>query len=305
MSSPALHRVVLADGDVAVTLLNYGAITRSWTIRGVPMVRQLPADEAYLSDPHFTGIIAGRVANRTANGQFVLNGQPQQLSRNDGLHHLHGGACGLGKRFWQMEANGPHALRLSLHSPDGEEGYPAAVDFTIDIRLEGHILTYDMRARPDRPTPINLAQHSYYTLGGPLWGAKLALTADRHTPADSDGIPSGTIAPVANTPLDFTTPRALGPADAHLDTNLLFVDNRNQSAPVATLEANGHRLRMWSDQPGLQLYTGAQLPTPNSALCLEPQAPPNALNTPAFPPIIATPAQPYRQILRVEIREDL
>jgi len=301
--SSGLRCLTLRAGGVAVTMLNYGAITRGWTIGGVPMVRALPQDEDYLNDPYFTGIIAGRVANRTANARFSLNGTRHHLTRNDGPHHLHGGPRGLGKRFWQMEPNGPQALRLSLHSPDGEEGYPGAVDFTIDIGLEGHTLTYKMHARPDRPTPINLAQHNYYTLGGSLWGAKLAIAADRHTPADTAGIPTGEIAPVANTPLDFTSPRALGPADANLDTNLLFVENRDQSAPVATLAANGHRLRIWSDQPGLQLYTGAQLPTPNSALCLEPQAPPNALNTPAFPSIIATPAQPYRQILRVDIRE--
>ena len=305
MSDPALRRVVLHEGAVAVTLLNYGAITRGWTVGGVEMVRSLPNDEAYLADQYFTGIIAGRVANRTANGRFTLGGQRHRLSQNDGPHHLHGGARGLGKRFWQIEPDGATAARLAYHSPDGEQGYPAAVDFTLDIRLSGHTLTYDMRAVPDRPTPINLAQHSYYTLGGtgPVWGARLALNADRFTPTNAQGIPVGKIKPVADTPLDFRHPRALCAADAALDTNLLFTKARDPSAPVATLGTNGYALRLWSDQPGLQLYTGAHLPTPNSALCLEPQAPPNALNHPAFPPIIATPGQPYRQMLRVEIRK--
>jgi aldose 1-epimerase len=129
------------------------------------------------------------------------------------------------------------------------------------------------------------------------------LKADRFTPANPEGIPRGKVEPVANTPLDFRHPRALGPADAALDSNLLFADNRDPDAPVATLTTNGYRLRMWSDQPGLQLYTGAHLPAPNTAICLEPQAPPNALNQPAFPSIIATPERPYRQKLRVEIRE--
>ncbi len=305
MSNPALRRMVLRDGEAAVTLLNYGAITQGWTVGGVPMVRSLPHDEAYLDDRYFTGIIAGRIANRTENGRFRLAGQRHQLGQNDGPHHLHGGPHGLGKRFWQIEPDEAKAARLRYHSPDGEQGYPASVDFIVDIRLSGHTLTYDMSAVPDRPTPINLAQHSYYTLGGtgPVWGAKLALTADRFTPTNAQGIPNGELRPVANTPLDFRNPRALGPADAMLDTNLLFPQARDPAAPVATLTANGYALRMWSDQPGLQLYTGAHLPTPNTALCLEPQAPPNALNTPAFPSIIATPEQPYRQVLKVEIRE--
>jgi len=303
MSSSALRRVVLQDGGVAVTLLNYGAITQSWAVDGVPMVQSLPKDEDYLTDPFFTGIIAGRVANRTANGRFRLNGGPHQLSQNDGPHHLHGGALGLGKRYWEMAPDGPQAVRMSYHSPGGEEGYAATVGFTVIIRLSGHTLTYEMTALPDRPTPINLTQHNYYTLGGtsPIWGAKLALTADHTTPANAEGIPSGEIVPVAGTPLDFRTPRALGPKDATLDTNLLFPKSRAPTTPVATLWANGYRLRMWSDQPGLQLYTGAHLPTPNTAICLEPQAPPNALNQPDFPSIIATPKQPYRHVLRVKI----
>ncbi len=298
--------MVLQDGNVAVTLLNYGAITRSWTIGGVPMVRQLSQDADYLTDPHFTGIIAGRVANRTANGRFTLNGRPHQLSLNDGPHHLHGGPRGLGKSLWQMEPDGPQALRLSYHSPDGEEGYPGAVDFTVDIRLAGHTLSYDMQAMPERPTPINLAQHSYYTLGGtgPIWGARLQLAAARYTPASADGIPRGEIATVSGTALDFQAPRALGPADAALDTNLLFTPTHG---PMARLWANGYRLRMWSDQAGVQLYAGAHLPRPNTALCIEPQAPPNALNAlnaQGFASIIATPEQPYRQQLQVEIRRD-
>ncbi|NOR62261.1 MAG: galactose mutarotase [Rhodobacteraceae bacterium] len=303
MSNPLLRRVVLRDKGVAVTLLNYGAITQSWTVGGVPMVRALTTGEDYLTDQFFTGIIAGRVANRTASGRFSLNGARQQLSQNDGPHHLHGGVRGLGKRFWEMEPDGPQAVRLSYHSPEGEEGYPATVDFTVNIHLSGHTLTYEMAAEPDRPTPINLTQHNYYTLGGtgPIWGAKLALTAEHATPANAEGIPSGEIVPVAGTSLDFRTPRALSPKDAALDANLLFSKSRAPTTPVATLCTNGYRLQMWSDQPGLQLYTGAHLPAPNTAICLEPQAPPNALNQPDFPSIIATPAQPYRQVLRVKI----
>ena len=306
LGKSSLHRVVLADGEVAVTFLNYGAITRDWTIAEVPMVRRLNHDEDYLTDDTFTGIIAGRIANRTANGRFATEGKTYQLSQNDGANHLHGGTNGLGRRFWSSEPDGPKATRLSYHSPDGEEGYPGAVDFQVDIRLSGHRLTYDMRATPDRPTPINMAQHNYYTLGGqgPIWGQNLWVNADRYTPVNAAGLPLGDISPVDGSGLDFRRARPLNHTDSKLDTNVLFPEARNEENPVAQLSGHGYTLQMWSNQPGAQLYSGGHLPEANTGFCIEPQAPPDAVNQPQFPSIFATPDQPYRQILHVDIRRE-
>ncbi len=298
MSERCLHEVTLHDGETRVSLLNYGATTRDWRLGEVAVIRGHAQAEDYLADRRFSGAIVGRVANRIAGGRFKLGGRTYQLERNDGENHLHGGAHGLWRQFWQLEADGARRARFSHHSPDGAQGYPGAVDFSVDVTLAGTTLTYEMRARVDRATPINMAQHNYYHLGGtgPLWGHRLRVDAPFYTPVDRAGIPTGMRAQVARTRLDFRQFRALEPADRALDHNLIFAAGRDPARPVAELRANGLHLRLWSDQPGLQAYAGGW-----DALCLEPQLPPDSLSHSDNSAIIATPDRPYRQVLRVDI----
>ncbi|MGB8624374.1 MAG: aldose epimerase family protein [Paracoccaceae bacterium] len=314
------HTVVqarLEAGDVAVTLLSLGCITQDWRLDGQPVVLGYADPAGYLKNPNHFGVIAGRVANRTAGGRFMLDGKPVQLSVNDPPNHLHGGTRGLGARNWRMEGESGKSLRLSYHAPNGEEGYPGAVDFTVTITLAGHRLTYVMEAVPDRPTPINLAQHSYYNLtgGGPVWDHRLHIPAPHYTPVDANLVPTGEIAPTAGTRYDFTSPRTLEQADPdHLgsDINLVLGNGRDPGRPSATVEAGGLALRLWTDEPGLQLYNAMHLGlTPGGhdgqtydrfhGLCLEPQHFPDSLHNPAFPTIICSPERPYRQTLTVEI----
>ncbi|MHC0054741.1 aldose epimerase family protein [Actibacterium sp. D379-3] len=310
----AVHQARLVEGDVAVTLLSLGCITQDWRAGNVPVVLGYADPAAYLHNPTYFGVIAGRVANRTAHGRFTLNGRPVRLSKNEGANHLHGGTRGLGARNWAMEGDGANAVRLTYRAPDGEEGYPGAVDFSVTVRLSGHRLSYAMDGRPDRPTPINLAQHSYYNLagGGPVWDHRLHLPATGFTPTDAQGIPTGAVAPVTGTRYGFNAPRLLGDADpGHLgsDVNLVLAA---PGGPAATLTCANMRLRLWTDQPGMQLYNAMHLTrTPGGhdrrvydrfhGLCLEPQHFPDSLNQPRFPPIICTPDRPYRQRLTVEI----
>ena len=309
----------LESAVAAVSVLNYGAITRSWEVhaQGKPLSVVLGYKDLhqYLADPFYLGAIVGRVANRTANGRFRLNGKTCQLTQNEGRHHLHGGIKGLGRRLWQMERDGARRLRLRYLSPDGEEGYPGTVRFTVDMALSGSRLTYDMRAVPDRPTPINLAQHNYYNLAGgqgDIFDHSIRIQAAQYTPTDGEGIPTGQVCDVEGTPLDLRKTVALHRVDPErkgIDSNLLFDPGRDRKKPVAELRApNGLRLRMWSDQPGLQLYTGAGLKRPAfrafTGMCLEPQYPPDCLNNPGFCVIIATPETPYRQVLTVDINGD-
>ncbi len=309
----------LESAVAAVSVLNYGAITRSWEVhaQGKPLSVVLGYKDLhqYLADPFYLGAIVGRVANRTANGRFRLNGKTCQLTQNEGRHHLHGGIKGLGRRLWQMERDGARRLRLRYLSPDGEEGYPGTVRFTVDMALSGSRLTYDMRAVPDRPTPINLAQHNYYNLAGgqgDIFDHSIRIQAAQYTPTDGEGIPTGQVCDVEGTPLDLRKTVALHRVDPErkgIDSNLLFDPGRDRKKPVAELRApNGLRLRMWSDQPGLQLYTGAGLKRPAfrafTGMCLEPQYPPDCLNNPGFCAIIATPETPYRQVLTVDINGD-
>lgn len=191
------------------------------------------------------------------------------------------------------------------------------------MRLDGARLRLDISARPDRPTPINLAQHSYWNLGGAGAGGgdvldhRLRLEASRFTPAGLDLIPTGEIAAVAGTPLDFRRARTLrGPDGAPLPLDLNFVldADRDPEAPAAEVlsPAGDLRLRVWTDQPGIQVYNapGLSVPVPGlegrvygpfSGLCLEAQNFPNAINQPGFPDPAFTPERPYAQRLEIEI----
>jgi aldose 1-epimerase len=323
-SEPPIRSHLLESGCARVSILSLGCITQDWQVpvpegwRGVVLGHDAP--EAYRADPYFLGQIVGRVANRIAGARFAMPAPPESgphpptrplsggavapvctLAANDGPHCLHGGPDGLGRRVWAMEPDGARAVRLQVHSPDGDQGFPGAVDVTVTIALDGARLSYAMVAHPDRPTPIALAQHSYYTLAGrgPVDGYRVSLAASACTPAGPDLIPTGAVVPVAGTPCDFRVARPIGAR--RLDLNLVLDAG---DGPAAEVTAGGLRLRLWTDQPGLQLYTGDGLGAPfapRHGLCLEPQGFPNAVNMPAFPSVVCTPERPYRQTTTVEI----
>ena len=316
-----VRRATLESGQARVSVLNYGAVTQDWRIlragQARPVVLGFERFEDYPKHSRSFGIIAGRVANRTAKGQFTLDGQSYQLPTNNGPNHLHGGTFGLGRCIWEMDAEGTRAVHLRYRSPEGEEGYPGTVDFELTVTLRDATLTYEMTARPDRPTPVNLAQHNYYNLGGEtILEHQLHIAASQYTPVDDTLIPTGEIAPVQDTHFDFTAPTLIGAhaqARDGIDLNLVLDSDRDRSEPAATLKGpDGVRLSLWTDQPGVQVFNAPkmEIPVPGldgrrygpfSGLCLEPQKFPDALNQSHFPSVIATPEEPYRQRLAVEI----
>lgn len=309
----------LQDGDSAVTVLNLGAITQDWQVaapggpRHVVLGYADPA--AYLDNPMFLGIIAGRVANRIPGGRFPLGGTTWQVPPNEGPNVLHGGPMGIGRQLWQAERDGARALRLSLDSPHLDQGFPGAVRFEIDISLDGPRLRYDMRATPDRETPISLAQHSYYNLNGgtaPVWDHVAHVPASRFVEVNEALLPTGQLALVEGQPFDLRRPRRLDEADpTSTGSDISHVFDRLGHNTV-TLSGHGLRLTMEADRPGLQFYTGvglaprhAPLPgqshAPFHGMCLEPQGLPDAVNQPGFPSILCTPEAPYRQVLDITI----
>lgn len=320
----SVDQIVLESAEAAISVLSYGCIVRDWRVQGagrsLPMVLGFPGLEDYVRHSRGHGMIAGRVANRTAYGRFTLDGREYQLTRNDGPHHLHGGTVGLGQRVWEMEGEeAAGAVHLRYLSPDGEQGYPGAVEFAVTYRLEGARLVCEMAGMPDRPTPINLAQHNYYNLDGEgnVRGHALRIAAPDYIPVAEDGIPEGVIRPVADTRFDFTAPRTLAEADPEgrgYDHNLVLDAARDRAAPAAELASarTGQRLRLWTDQPGLQLfdtrkYTIAALGhegqryNPFAGLCLEAQHFPDSLHHPEWPSIVCSPEAPYFQRLTVDI----
>lgn len=299
-------QATLSSGRLEVSVLTLGAATRSIRFDGTETLLEYPDIDRYQDNPFYLGAIAGRVANRISNAAFRMDGRRYDLSANWHGHQLHGGADGFSRRLWTLETDSANtAVRLTLHSGDGDQGYPNAVAVTVDMSVAGDVLTYDMTATPTGPTPINLAQHNYY-LSRAL-DLSVKLEAPRWCPTDDNLIPTGQVVPATGA-YDLSRFRRLADMarDGHnIDAN--YVPDGSGMRQVALLRAPGRfEMAMESDQPGLQVYTGHWLSEPfepSSALCLEPQYFPNAVNTPGFGDIIHTPDRPYRQTTRLRYRK--
>ena len=302
----AVDAARLSAGNMAVTVLSYGAVTQTWRIgdRSIVLGYEDPAD--YAADPYYHGAICGRVANRIRGGRFVLDGHEVQLPVNNGPNALHGGPEGISKQHWTMEADqAANAVRLAYVSADGESGYPGRAAFEVVVSLTDTQLTYDMRAEVDRPTPISLAQHNYYNLtGGEIWDHVVTVPADAFLVADEALIQTGERRSGSGTQYDLRVPRPLSevaPNREMMDACLVLTG----AEPGATLTAPGApTLTFLTDQPGMHVYNANTLAAPFApftAFCLEPEHFPDAVNHPEFPSVIARPDKPYAQRLTIEV----
>lgn len=296
-----------------------------------------PDPASYVADGPCAGKTPGRYANRIARGRFMLDGKEYTLPVNNGPNHLHGGPNGFQNRIWNVADVTDGCVRFSLTSADGDAGYPgnlvASVTYTW---TESDELRIDYEAETDAPTVVNLTNHSYFNLGGHDAGAvramnqELTLACNRWLPTDDTLIPSGEMAPVEGTPMDFRTAKAVGkdifPADAMPSTEVLIkdfdairygkgydncwvIDNADGSLkPIATLfdPESGRRLRVSTDQPAVQVYGGnwvsgcpvgkdGTVYTDYCAVAIECQGCPDAPNKPEFPSQVVRPALPYRR----------
>ncbi len=304
-----VETAVLTDGEMRASVLNYGAITQEWLYKDRPLILGFNDLSAYFKDTSYTGAIVGRVANRIGGARFDLEGTGFELSANEGENTLHGGERGLSSQFWDLKKMVPNEVLLSYLSRDGESGFPGEVRFEVRISLQFPRLIYSFTAHPDRPTPISLTQHNYYTLGSSdgVDAHKLKLASNQYLEIDHQGIPSGRVCSTAENELDFQESKSIGSISAGIDHYLCFDHTRDPKAPVAVFSApSGLALTVYSDQPGAQVYSRAKMAKPfrgSSGLCIEPSGYPNAPNIPSFPSIICTPENPYRQVLALEISE--
>jgi aldose 1-epimerase len=277
--------------------------------------------EQYESQSPYFGALIGRVANRIAKGQFTLNGKTYELAINNGPNHLHGGLKGYDKRIWNarpIELADAAALELSLTDRDGTEHYPGTVPVKVTYTLRQNTLRLDYKATTDKPTPINLTNHAYFNLrdagASDILNHVLQIEADEYTPVDETLIPTGRIAKVAGTAIDFTSPKpigrdltAMGGDPPGYDHNLVLRVQDGTFAHAATVEepVTGRRMEVWTNQPGVQLYTGNFLDgtvrgkagvtyKQHHAFCLETQHFPDAVHHPQFPTIILAPEQVYQ-----------
>jgi aldose 1-epimerase len=305
------------DRGYQVDIITYGgAITSLWTPdrNGAfgDIVLGFAALKDYVGNSRYFGATIGRHANRIAKGRFTLDGVEYQLPRNNGANHLHGGFCGFDKRVWTATEEGD-GLRLSYFSKDGEEGYPGNVEAFVDYHLGDNELSIDYRALTDRETIVNLTNHSYFNLkgDGTILEHELTLHADSFTPVSEDLIPTGEIAPVAGTPMDFRNGRAIGSEIRSIggyDHNFVLNDWDGSLRSAARLyePVSGRGLEILTTQPGMQFYSGNFLDgsfigkngfayVKYAALCLEPQHFPDAPNHPNFPSTVLRPGEEYRQ----------
>jgi aldose 1-epimerase len=280
--------------------------------------------KGYLAGHPYFGCLVGRVANRIAKGRFTLDGKEYKVATNNGPNALHGGLKGYDKVVWKAGKaaadDGKASLELSYPSKDGEEGYPGNLSCTVTYTLtDDNELRIDYRATTDRPTPVNLTNHSYFNLAGPasgdILGHEIMLAADRYTPVDDMLIPTGEIKPVRGTPLDFTKPEKIGARIDRLkgdpggyDHNFVINGGGGKLALAARVHEpkTGRVMEVHTTEPGVQFYTGNFLDgtvkgkggvvyKKHQGLCLEAQHFPDSVNHPDFPSIVLKPGQTYTQ----------
>ncbi len=297
----------LKTPEISVQITNFGARVLSFEYQGTDCLfgpktlEDLPADTCYC------GSICGRVANRIAGGSFVLDGKEYSLVVNNGPNHLHGGLKGFSDMPWSVEEATDSRLVLTLVSPDGQENYPGAVTVRAIYTVEGRRLTLEMEATTDAPTLVNLTNHAYWNLNGTgtVDTHCLQVNATAYTPMVAN-IPTGVIAPVAGTLYDLQRPACLrerNAADAiagGYDDN--YVLPTTPGVKLAAVLTNGRRtLRVLTDAPGLQVYTGDYLPLPRGGVALEAQNFPDSPHNPHFPTIELRPGQVYARTIAWEI----
>ncbi len=274
----------------------------------------------YLERPSWFGSTIGRTCNRIARARFSLDGETFRLEPNDGPHHLHGGRGGFAMALWNgtpFREAGELGVEFRLRSPHGEGGYPGELDATARYALtERDELVITFSATADRPTPVDLTNHCYWNLRGAGSGTirdhVLELAADHYLPVDHELIPTGEILPVANTPMDFRAPRAIGERLDEAGRNGAGYDHcfvvRGRSGELRFAArvhepGSGRTMEIQTTQPGMQFYTGNSLDGSasvnhrprHSGFCLETQHFPDSPNRAQFPTTILRPGQTYRQ----------
>jgi galactose mutarotase-like enzyme len=331
-----LYTLTNTNGLVA-KITNYGAILTELhlpdnngelddVVLGFDTLKDYFAANRYL----YFGAVVGRVANRIANAEFTLDGRQYNLAANAAPHHIHGGNKGFDKVVWEAEpinSSQGQALKLTYLSPDGEEGYPGNLKVTAIYTLtNNNELKLEMTATTDKPTPVNLVNHSYWNLAGHasgnILGQYLTIDADRYTPSNEQGIPTGEIKSVKDTPYDFTQPRSIGEGINQLrntltqkypggyDLNYVLNGASDKLKPAATVyePKSGRVMELYTNQPGMQFFSGNfdELETlgkrgvvykRHQGLCLETQHFPDSVNQPNFPSVILRPGEIYRHTM--------
>jgi len=316
-------------GGMEVRVLTYGGIITSIRVpdrngKLGDVVLGYDSIDGYVKNPPYFGAIIGRYANRVGKAQFTLDGKTYKLAANNDRNSLHGGLKGFDKVVWrakEVRKSGQAGVELSHLSADGDEGYPGNLSVSVTFLLsEQNELSLDYAATTDKPTIVNLTHHDYFNLAGDgegdVLGQVLTIHATKYTPVDPMQLPTGVLADVAGTPLDFRKPTAIGARIEAKDEQLrlglgydhnFVIDRQKPGLAVAatvTDPKSGRTLEVRTTEPGVQFYTANHLDgsqgkaghryIKRGAFCLETEHFPDSPNRPEFPSAVLRPGEKYR-----------
>ena len=322
-SRPYLYKMK-NDAGMEVQVSDFGATLVNVTVldhdkNPVEVVLGYEDAAAYENGTAAIGAIVGRNANRIGGACVTIHGIDYKLAENDGKNNLHSGPDVYQKRMWKVIENGDDHVTFLLHSPDGDQGYPGALDMKVTYTLdEENGLTIHYEAVPDQDTVINMTNHSYFNLNGHKSGSvlhhRMQLLSDAFTPADAQSIPTGEICPVDGTPMDLRSTKALG-AEIDAASEPLILGNgydhnwvmkkegRLDKVAEVTGDESGIVMEVWTDRPGVQVYTANFLENEagrngavyqkRDAVCLETQNYPDAVHQKNFPEAICKKGETY------------
>lgn len=313
-----VYLIKLANGSIEAEFITFGATMRALRVldkNGVMRDVCLGYDsvEEYAAMDGYLGATVGRYANRIGGASFRLNGKEYKLTANEGENQLHGGNIGFSHRLWGFGCT-ENSVTFSIDSPDGDEGYPGNLHAEVTFSIEGKNLRIDYSAKSDADTVVNLTNHTYFNLGGhdsgDVYGHRLKISAENYTPCGAGNIPTGEIAPVASTALDFRSETLLSErlndsfleGTCGIDHNFVL-----SSSPAAVLccPESGIKMTCTTSLEGIQVYSAGFLTERkgkggatygrHNAVCLETQHFPDAINKPAFPSPILKAGEEYKE----------
>ena len=313
--------MVMAVSDFGATLQSLWVPDKNGDLRDVVLGYDDPASYEGNSLPFF-GATIGRNANRIRNGEFILNGKTYKITKNDRDHSLHSGRDFYSFRMWEVQEETEHSITFSLYSPDGDQGFPGAVDIRVRYTLtEENEVKIEYRALPLADTVLNLTNHSYFNLNGHQSGNILDhsvwIDADTYLITNAEAIPTGEIVSVAHTPMDFRVKKQIGRDIGQGYEALLFgngydhnwcLNNKGAFAKVAELSSakSGITMEVFTDLPGMQMYTGNFITKENGkanavyekrqGICFETQYYPDAVNHPHFPSPVFRKGEVYHTV---------
>ena len=305
-----VYKYTLKGDNVTLDVLDFGATVQSLYVDGINIVQSFDMAEDYkLRDGYVCGVI-GRVANRISKAKFSLNGQEYRLTKNEGENQLHGGLQGFHHKFYEVEEI-ENGLKMTCVSPDGEEGYPGRLVFTIEFILTGRALHIGYSAVSDKDTIWAPTHHFYFNMNGPIGYANsnhLTIYSDYYTPVDKELIPLGYKADVTGTPFDFRMGKRIDKDKTELgiyDHNFML---NGEHAATMVGDVSGLKMEVYTDMPAMQMYTGAGVKETRSTekiadrggVALEPQFAPNAINVEGFEKPMLKANEEKRYYIRLE-----